>query len=179
MVCKTCRFITQRLLVGEWHSLSAEDWTQQDLADVVKSIMTARVTQSLPAAWQGPYTLERAYEWILDRDREGVALLVIKRSSRTPVGLVILFERDYERVGGTEVRLGYLVAESAWGIGLASELVQGFVDWCRQVGVASIVGGVARDNLSSRRVLEKNGFVCDPSTEAATEQLFELRLLPR
>ncbi len=70
-----------------------------------------------------------------------------------------------------------MLAESAWGRGLASELVQGFADWCRQVGVASIVGVVARDNPSSRRVLERNGFVYDPSTEGEAEQFFELRLL--
>lgn len=178
MRCKTCSFVTQRLLVKEWHSLSADEWIPQDLADVVKTMLTTRVTRALPAAWQGAYTVERAQEWIKERDREGATLIVVERSSRMPVGLLILFEEDQGGVGGAEVRLGYVLAESAWGKGLASELVHGFVEWCRQAAVAAIVGGVERDNVPSRRVLEKNGFLCAPSTEGAAEQLFELRLRP-
>ena len=178
MVCETCSFMTQRLLVREWRSLSPDEWAERDLVDVVEALLTTRVTRSLPAAWHGAYTLERAHDWIRERDREGVTLLVVERSSRLPVGLVILFESDQEGVGGSEIRLGYLLSESAWGRGLASELVQGFVDWCRDAGVASIVGGVERGNAPSRHVLEKSGFVCDTSTEGSPEQLFEIRLRP-
>jgi RimJ/RimL family protein N-acetyltransferase len=164
--------------VKEWHSLSADEWTPQDLADVVKTMLSVRVTRSLPTAWQGAYTVERAHEWIKERDREGATLLAVERSSQLPAGLVILFEECDHGVDGAKVRLGYLLAESAWGKGMASELVRGFVGWCRKAGVSSIVGGVERDNAPSRRVLEKNGFVCDPGTEGAAEQLFELRLRP-
>ena len=177
-LCRTCSFVTQRLVVKEWHSLSADEWTPQDLADVVKTMLTTRVTRSLPPTWQGAYTRERAHEWVKERDREGVTLLAVERSSRMPVGLVILSERNHEGVGGAEVRLGYLLAEATWGRGLAGELVQGFVEWCRKARVATVVGGVARDNVPSRRVLEKNGFVCDHRTEGAAEQLFKLRLQP-
>lgn len=55
-------------------------------------------------------------------------------------------------------------------------MIQGLVAWCRRSNVTSIVGGVARGNVSSCRVLEKNGFTCDPGTEDAEEQMFELRL---
>lgn len=175
MVCKTCRFVTERLLVEEWHSLSADDWAHQELAHVVSTMLTARVTQSLPEGWQGAYTIERASEWIQERDREGATLLVVERSSRMPVGVMILLESDDEKLGRS-VRIGYLLSESAWGQGLASELVQGFVGWCRMAGIGSIVGGVERDNVPSQRVLEKNGFVCAPSTDGAAGLFFELRL---
>lgn len=52
----------------------------------------------------------------------------------------------------------------------------GFVDRCRHVEVASITGGVDRVNIASRRVLEKTGFLCDPSTVDAAEQVFQLQL---
>ncbi len=76
------------------------------------------------------------------------------------------------------MRLGYLLAERAWGKGIASELIRGLVEWCRKSGIASIVGGVERNNIASRRVLEKNGFVCDASTKNSPEQMFELKLGP-
>jgi RimJ/RimL family protein N-acetyltransferase len=94
------------------------------------------------------------------------------------VGFIILFEIDHGVADGAEVRLGYVLAESAWGRGLASELVHGFVEWCRKADVARIVGGVDRDNVPSRRVMEKNGFLCTPGTEGAAEQRFQLRLRP-
>jgi RimJ/RimL family protein N-acetyltransferase len=164
---KTCRFKTQRLLVKEWHSLSTDEWKQQDLKEVVMTMLAPHVTQSLPTEWRGTYSRERAQNWIENRDNEGATLLVIDKSSRIPIGLVILFEIYHKGSNDIEVRLGYLLAESAWGKGLASELIQGFVGWCRQAGITS-----------SRRVLEKNGFVCDPLTETAEEHLFELKLRP-
>lgn len=66
--------------------------------------------------------------------------------------------------------------QSAWGQGLASELVRGFVDWCRTVKIAALVGGVERDNIPSQRVLEKNGFVIQPTAEDHGELFFKLRL---
>lgn len=118
---------------------------------------TAPDRQSLPDAWQGEYTEDRASRWIEERDRDGATLLVVERSSQMAIGLVILFESDDGRLGRS-VRIGYLLAESVWGQGLASELLEGFVDWCRTVEIASIVGGVERENFASQRVLEKNGF---------------------
>lgn len=138
-------------------------------------MLTASITQSLPDGWRGDYTIERANEWIRERDREGVTLLVLERTSRTPVGMMILFESNDEKLGRT-VRLGYLLYETAWGQGLASELVQGFVGWCRKAEITSIVGGVERDNVASQRVLQKNGFVCRASPDDTVELFFELQL---
>lgn len=73
----------------------------------------------------------------------------------------------------------YLLAEAVWGAGVASELIRGFVDWCERNNVASIVGGVERGNVASRRVLEKNGFERDPRGDDAgsEEDIFRLQLL--
>ena len=69
------------------------------------------------------------------------------------------------------------LAEAVWGGGVASELIRGFVGWCERNNVASIVGGVERGNVASRRVLEKNGFVCDPTEDDAgsEEDIFRLQ----
>lgn len=171
-----CEFVTKRLLVKEWHSLSSDDWEHQSLADVVRMMLTERVTESLPPGWGDHYTEERARQWIEDRDREGATLLVIDRSLGLPVGMMILFEVDDDVGGGVEIRLGYLLAEAAWGQGIANELVRGFVDWCRRADISSIVGGVDRDNTASRRVLEKNGFQCDQGTDDDTPEQLEYRL---
>ena len=176
MVGKPWRFQTERLLVNEWHSVANQESSPLDLADVVRAILATPVTRTLPEVWQGPYTVERARDWIKERDLEGTTLLVVERSSRRPIGLVVLFEEDEARLGGPDIRLGYMLAESVWGRGFASELIRGFVGWCRRAGVVSIMAGVQRGNVASRRVLEKNGFVCVARDEDVGEQLFELRL---
>ena len=170
-----CRFKTEHLLVKEWHSRSADSVADQELALVVCKLLTQSVTQSLPERWQGEYSTERASQWIEERDNEGTTLLVLERSSGTPIGLMILFENN-DDPRGRAVRLGYLLAESAWGMGLASELVRGFVEWCRTGDIASIVSGVARDNVASQRVLEKNGFVLQRDIDDSADLYLELRV---
>ena len=94
MLCKRCRFETERLRVREWHSFSTDEGQQQDLAQLVAAMLTEPVTRSLPAAWHGAYTVKRARAWIEERDNEGATLLVIDKSTNQAIGLLILFEMD-------------------------------------------------------------------------------------
>ncbi len=177
MISRTCSFETPRLRVGEGHSAPLPPG--QDLEKIVVEMLTTAVTRSLPTAWHGDYTLERARAWIIERDREGATLLVIERTSGEPVGLVILFElASNGDPGGVTMRLGYLLAEGAWGHGYASELVGGFVSWCcSQPSIRSIASGVGPDNVPSARALTKNGFVAvDPPDSDDHEQVYELTL---
>ena len=180
MICGACAFETDRLLVREWHSITHREWSEQALPTLVVNLMTEPVTRSLPASWRGEYTRDRAAEWIAERDGEGPTLLVIERSTNQAVGLMILFESAAEdSPDDVDVRLGYLLAESAWGKGLASEMIGGFVGWCRTAGsIRSVAGGVQRDNAPSARVLEKNGFLPITSEPVGSDgdRLFELRL---
>ena len=144
MLLRTCTFETTRLIVKEWHTLSPSDWHERDLPRVVAAMLTEPVTRSLPSEWQGSYTTER--------DRESTTLLVIYKSTQQAVGLMILSEMQAE-VGNDyiDVCLGYFVSEDSWGQGVASELVDGFVTWCRaQTSISSIPGGVALDNPASQ-----------------------------
>ena len=180
MNLEDCEFETERLLVKEWHSLSPSDWKQEEIAEVVVAMLTEPVTRSLPPSWQGEYSLDRAREWIRERDEEGTTFLIIDRTSRHGVGLMILSGvQAQESSTKAEVRLGYLLAETAWGKGFASELVGGFATWCRgQELITSIAAGVAHDNLASKRVLEKNGFEPVPSDDevAEGEEIYRLNL---
>ena len=178
MLLKNCTFESERLLVKEWHSPSRNERRPQDLPILVASMLTEPVTRWLLPAWQGNYTLERASEWIRGRDEEGTTLLVFDKSTFDTVGLMILFEMPSEEdPGNQDVHLGYLLSEATWGKGIASELVEGFVSWCRDQGcISSISGGVAHDNLASKRVLVKNGFqvVRDGTEVNQGEHLYRL-----
>ena len=107
-------------------------------------------------------------------------MLVVDRMTQQAVGLMILIEIQAERgTDETEVRLGYLLAGDSWGKGIASELVEGFVSWCRkQTSISSIAGGVALNNQASKRVLQKNGFSLSSGSDEIDqgEQTYRLSL---
>ena len=180
MVLSSCIFETERLLVREWHALLPTDWELQQLARLVADMLTEPVTRPLPATWQGSYTIERAKEWIQERDKEGSTLLIVNKVSKQPVGLMILFELQAEGDdGGVDIRLGYLLSEDSWGKGFATEMVSGFVGWSRRnPAIRSISGGVAVDNPASSRVLEKNGFylVEGDGHVGQDEQFYQIKL---
>jgi len=144
-----------------------------DLVGVVAGMLTGATTQALPEAWHGDFSVERASMWIDARDRESPTLLVIDRRSSRPLGLVILFEIPID-ASTVSLRIGYLLIESVWGRGLASELVAGLADWATtQPSIRTLVGGVATSNPASTHVLRKNGFA-KVDDDAASEEIFQL-----
>ncbi len=179
MSLSNCNFITPRLVVKEWHSLAADDWTPLELSEVVVSMLTEPVTRSLPPSWRGEYTNERARDWIKERDAEGIVLLVVSKETLQAVGLLILFKSERGQNQETEIRLGYLISESEWGTGLATEILGGFLGWCAANSLrGTILAGVDRENHASRRVLEKNGLRPDPptATRRSGELIYRLRI---
>jgi RimJ/RimL family protein N-acetyltransferase len=60
---------------------------------------------------------------------------------------------------------------------LATELLAGFVGWCRaRPTIHTVTAGVATTNRASRRVLERLGFVLvtNPTAEPDDELLYRL-----
>lgn len=170
-----CHYATARLRVGPWPT--GPDAEDGELAGQVASILTAHTTAALPPQWRGDFTVDRARDWIAERDAESPTLLVTEVGTGEPIGLVILAALDL--VGAAvEVRIGYVIAERAWGRGYATELVAGLVDWARdQPAIRRLSGGVEVTNGASIRVLERAGFVREGS---ATDGVVMYRLdVPR
>lgn len=167
-------FTTERLRAAEWHD-AERTHVDPDLPAIVAAMLTAPVTRWLPPHWQGPYTRARAEDWIAERDDEGPVLLVENQETAEPLGLVLLFEEPV--AGGVDVRLGYLLAESAWGRGYGGELLGGLVAWCRgRDEVRSIIGGVAPENAASIRLLERHGFVRESEPAPGEDLTYRLVL---
>jgi RimJ/RimL family protein N-acetyltransferase len=166
-----CQFVTPRLQVSPWHAAAHE--VGVGLVEVTAGILTARTTVALPESWRGDYSIERARAWIEERDAESPTMLVIETASERPVGFVVLAEVPLDK-SAVDVRIGFLIAEDAWGRGLATELLSGLVDWAQtQPGVRTLTGGVEPKNRASARVLEKSGFrrVGDRDDGAVTYRL--------
>jgi len=169
---QTCHFETVRLRVGPWHVIGCEIGT--DLGVTLTELLTAATTRSLPHMWRGDYSIERARNWIDERDAESPTLLVVDRRSTEPLGLVMLADVP-AAAPSIDLRIGYLFAEAAWGNGLATELVAGLVDWARQHQlISTLTGGVATDNPASARVLVKNGFTAIDGADREGEAIYRL-----
>lgn len=164
-------FETDRLAAGLWHDVA--DRLGVDLGEVVAGLLTPRTTVSLPTAWRGDYSVESARGWIHDRDADSSMMLVVEVALRAPVGLLLLAEVALPDTG-VDLRIGYLFAESAWGRGLATELVSGVTAWARtRPGIRTLTGGVDPANRASARVLEKCGFgpIGDSAADGASYRL--------
>ena len=159
MALGNCYFETERLVVDDWSRVLTGDAAETIRDGFVLSLMTEAVTRDLPPGWQGPFDMDRAASWFAERQSESTVLVIASRSDGRPVGLLILSESN-NRDRGSDIRFGYIIAQSAWGRGLATEVVAGVAEWCRANGtIRSVVGGVAAGNSASARVLQKNGFV--------------------
>jgi len=79
--------------------------------------------------------------------------LILHRAERTLIGEVS-FRESLDGTGTVEI--GYGVVAAYQGHGYATEAAGAVLDWVlRQPGVARVVASCLRDNLASRRVLEK------------------------
>ena len=158
--------------IGPWHGLADEHAI--DLQAAVATILTPATTHALPGPWRGEYDAERARRWIAERDRESPTLLVVDRRSTGPVGLVILHTSDDEPAN---LRLGYVIRESSWGAGIASEAVAGLVSWARsRPTIRSLSAGVESQNAASAHVLLKSGFALTDRDAASRMDTYTLEL---
>ena len=74
------------------------------------------------------------------------------------------------------VHIGYLLAETVWGQGIATELMKGFVSSVKNNGPLRLAGGVDRGNPASARVLQKAGFVVEPDLSAPDIDMYALNI---
>jgi RimJ/RimL family protein N-acetyltransferase len=61
-----------------------------------------------------------------------------------------------------QIEVGYHVRRSLWGNGYATEAARAYMDYAfHRLGAGRIISMIRPENLSSRRVAEKNGLVCE------------------
>ncbi|MGE0868925.1 MAG: GNAT family N-acetyltransferase [Kofleriaceae bacterium] len=120
----------------------------------------ARYLLAIPS----PYPIALARRWVAMRQRwwrtgRGVTLAITERTDPDQLlGTVSL--RRYARDRRAE--LGYWLATSAWGRGIATEATTTVVDWgFSELRLARIYAQVLADNRASQRVLEKLGMVIE------------------
>ncbi len=147
-------FQTARLFVSEIsdHTPSSE---LSNLLTLIPKILTPAVVAHLPAYFHGIESTVQARIWLEQMTEQSRLLVVSESNTREAIGFIFAFVDETN-----DAHIGYLLTESHWGQGLASELLRGFIIQvkCTQNWL-KLIGGVDRTNITSTKLLLKLGFV--------------------
>ena len=174
-----CHFKTARLSVENVYPNYTDTASEPIIAKNLLLLLTPEVTQELPKSWQNITRAEQAIAWWQTQLNEGVVLVIKTQTDDRINGLLFLYEAIKNGQLSGDVHLGYLLKQSAWGKGYASELLAGLIGWAKQDRqINKLISGVSPSNKASMRVLEKNGFKSSPLKKGETTYFFEYTLKP-
>lgn len=158
---------TNRLSVSEVFSAPQESET---LA-AITTLLSPKVVESLPSNFQNIHSLSDAEGWYNNMLSESRLFMVNLADTDTIIGFVFVFVED-----DVDAHIGYLLGESYWGQGYATELLEGLITFMTlENQIKRLIAGVARNNIVSSKLLHKLGF--NISTREHDETVFYELLL--
>jgi len=150
-------FKTARLTVTDWRRDLDSPEQRQALEAALEDILTGPVLAPLPPPLQFVDGHRDIPGWMEARATESDVYCIRQTGAQTLIGILLLAD-DLDTPGPKTIRIGYLLAQSSWGKGYATELISGLVAHLEHGEPVLLMGGVASDNPASARVLEKAGF---------------------
>ena len=162
------QFETERLSVRHWGYIIAVPEARRSLFTLLPELLTPEVIAHPPPFFD--LTDQNIDQWIDARDAESDIYLIREIGTDALIGLMFLtlpFNNDFH--------LGYLLGQSAWGKGYASELLAGLVLHVPKTGFR-LLGGVGRENPASAHVLRKTGFQLVPELSDTETEMFGITL---
>ena len=142
-------------------------WRQADIEAVAEAADNPNIAANLRNIFPSPYTLADAKWFVEDCIAQGETrqlMRAIAVNGRAAGSISVARKDDvYEK----SAELGYWLAEDYWGRGIMTEAVRQI---CREAfdrfDILRIFAEPFAENLGSRRVLEKAGFVCEGDRKA-------------
>jgi RimJ/RimL family protein N-acetyltransferase len=131
------------------------DFLVQDAPSLARNANSPKIAAQLRDRFPHPYTEKHALEWITEAlGREPPSVFAIAEGDEVVGGIGFELQGELRTA-----ELGYWLAESRWGRGIASRAVQAVTDWAfDELGLLRIFARVFEGNPASTRVLEKAGF---------------------
>lgn len=102
--------------------------------------------------------------------------IVVDKSNNKIIGRAGLFNRENQDL----IELGFVFDKNYWGKGYASEVLTAVIDYARsELSVTSMCAHVHKDNVRSKKLLEKLGFVrtCENIIDSKTYDQYVLTIL--
>lgn len=87
---------------------------------------------------------------------------VVERETGEVVGLGKL---EVKETGAVEAELGYMLLPAYWGRGLGSEIARLLVEKARTLQLNKLIAIIDPNNIPSRKILLKQGFISDKVCE--------------
>ena len=133
------------------------EFLPEDAGSLARNADNPRIADQLRDHFPHPYTLSHAREWIEQtRSRQPVSSFAIATPGEVLGGIGLQLQRD-PRIRTAE--LGYWLAESHWGRGIATRAVSCFSEKAfESFDLIRIYARVFETNPASARVLEKANF---------------------
>jgi RimJ/RimL family protein N-acetyltransferase len=137
--------------------ITLRPWKEGDEENLVKYANNRNVARNLSDLFPHPYTPGDAKTWIaFNKDLLPALNLAIVCDEEVIGGVGIILKEDIRR---KNAEIGYWIAESFWGKGIATQAVNKMVDYTFQhYDIARIYASTFDNNVASQRVLEKSGF---------------------
>jgi len=134
-------------------------------------ILTPRVVENLPPYFQNVNSISSTKEWLKQITSDGRLFIVKLTDESKTIGFVFL---STENSGDAHV--GYLLGESYWGNGYATEILKGLIAFiATEDQITKLIAGVSADNVASTKLLRKLGFIHSSSEDNGT-MFFEYQL---
>lgn len=137
-------------------------WKMEYAMNLAEAINNKNVLDNLRDGIPYPYTKADAEEFIssvMNADKSSTFAFAIVCGSKA-VGSIGVFRQD--NIHFRTAEMGYYIAEPYWGKGIGTSAVAAI---CQTVFENSDIIRIFAEpfayNLASRRILEKNGFVCE------------------
>ena len=148
------QFETERLSVVHWAETIAVPEARRRLATQLPDLLTPDVIAHLPPFFD--LTDQNMDQWIDARDAESNIYLIRETGTDAYTGFMFLTPPF-----NNNIHLGYLLGQSTWGQGFASELLSGLILHVPKTGFR-LLGGVGRENPASAHALRNTGFQLVP-----------------
>ena len=115
-------FTTPRLRIAHWRTARAIQTERKALENALLDLLTPPVLAHLPPSLQLLNRKDSLTDWITARDAESDVLTVSQQQDGMLIGLMILAPSP-AATQPPVLHLGYLLRETAWGQGYATEIV--------------------------------------------------------
>lgn len=131
----------------------------------ITELLTPKVVGSLPPYFRNINSLSDAQNWYKKIVSENRLFMVKHTGTNATIGFVFVFvEND------TDAHVGYLLGESYWSKGYATELLKGLIDFIiHENKIKRFIAGVDTNNTVSSKLLHKLGFVKSASENDETD----------
>jgi len=133
----------------------SRDTPQSEILVRVPELLTPKVVENLPPYFNNINSNSAAKDWLHKMVSESRLLAVKHRETNTLIGFVFIFVEH-----GTDAHIGYLLGESHWRKGYATELLQGLIYFVmNDKKWDKLIAGVDASNKVSSKLLLKLGFI--------------------